>query len=87
MSTDVSMRIGFVVPLQSLRDFKQQSFITRGSEDYKVQDQSARRSDLMSGEDPNPGLQTTIFSCCPDSVHGRENKLARLSLQGQLFHS
>ena len=71
----------------TLGGFKQQTFITRGSGDYEVQDQSAGRSDLMSGEDPNPGLQTPIFSCCLHSVHSRENKLARLFLQGQLFHS
>ena len=27
---------------------------------------------LMSGEDPNPGLQTPIFSCCPQCAQQRE---------------
>ena len=46
----------------TLGGFKQQTFITRGSGDYEVQDQSDGRSDLMSGEDPNPGLQTQMGS-------------------------
>ena len=56
----------------TLGGFKQHTFITRGSGDYEVQDQSAGRSDLMSGEDPNPGLQTPIFSCCPQCAQQRE---------------